>query len=234
MKTNEEYQKVCELFSLGYNKSQISKMLNLDRGTVRKWLNDKPNHLKTPSLFERVKLNSKTYSYILGLYLGDGYINKTDRAYRLRISLDKKYNILNQYANDKLKELFITNSVFIVDNDTWIDLSVYNKNLPMIFPQIGIGKKHNRPIILSDWQIELIDWCELMKGLFHSDGTYYISNGLDYYQFKNSSKHILEIFKMCCDKNEIKYTFGNDVIRIYTRRSVNKMKKLIGTKQSVI
>jgi intein-encoded DNA endonuclease-like protein len=233
MKSLADYTKVCELFEKGFNKSEIARELQLDRSTVIKWLKDKPTHLFIPSLYERIVTAPKTYSYILGLYLGDGYINKTDRSYRLRIALDKKYSELNQYASDKLKELFITNAVSIVDNDTWIDLSVYNKDLPIIFPQLGDGKKHNRCVALLDWQIGLIDWIELMKGLFHSDGSYYLSNDRDYYQFKNLSSDILDLFKVCCDKNNIKYTFGADVVRIYQRPAVNKMRSLIGIKSSM-
>lgn len=37
------------------------------------------------------------YCYLLGLYLGDGYVSQSTRVWRLRITLDKKYpNIIDR------------------------------------------------------------------------------------------------------------------------------------------
>jgi hypothetical protein len=42
--------------------------------------------------------DAKSYSYLLGLYLGDGCISRHPRAWRLRIVLDDKYPKLSKAA----------------------------------------------------------------------------------------------------------------------------------------
>ena len=73
----------------------------------------------------------KAYSYILGLYLGDGYINKTARTYRLRIALDKKYSQLNSFAKMNLQTLFPSNKIFpLVQDITSFKLIIQNSLSP--------------------------------------------------------------------------------------------------------
>ena len=43
---------------------------------------------------------------------------------------------------------------------------------PEAFPQHGPGRKHERPIVLEDWQQAIVDehpWA-FLRGLIHSDG----------------------------------------------------------------
>jgi hypothetical protein len=235
MKTKDEYQKVCELFGQGIKKSKIAEIMGLDRGTVRRWITTGFTGKSSNDIIESLILKKEDYSYILGLYLGDGYINKTDRAYRLRICLDLKYNLLNDYAFERLKNLFPNNSVGSVHSSGCIYLYVYNKHLPIMFPQHGSGRKHLRNIILENWQVNMIDWVELLRGLFHSDGSYYFDRGKDYFNFTNLSDNILNLFKMCCHNLGIHYTQTNDkTIRIGKRQDVKTVKELIGTKINMV
>ena len=43
---------------------------------------------------------------------------------------------------------------------------------PCLLPQHGPGKKHERPIVLADWQRPIVDAHpgDFLRGLFHSDG----------------------------------------------------------------
>ena len=43
---------------------------------------------------------------------------------------------------------------------------------PCLFPQHGPGRKHERPIVLDDWQREIVEDHPgpFLRGLFHSDG----------------------------------------------------------------
>jgi hypothetical protein len=47
------------------------------------------------------------------------------------------------------------------------------KHWPCLFPQHGPGRKHERPIVLEDWQSAIVTAhpAELLRGLFHSDGS---------------------------------------------------------------
>ena len=50
--------------------------------------------------------------------------------------------------------------------------SQYAKCWPCLFPQHGKGVKHDRPIVLADWQDAIVDEHpdQLVRGLLHSDG----------------------------------------------------------------
>jgi hypothetical protein len=40
-------------------------------------------------------------------------------------------------------------------------------------PQHGPGRKHERPIVLEEWQRAIVERCpgDFLRGLFHSDGS---------------------------------------------------------------
>lgn len=183
----------------------------------------------------------KAYSYILGLYLGDGYINKTARTYRLRIALDKKYSQLNSFAKMNLQTLFPSNKIGIINFKGHINLSVFSNKLPLLFPQHGSGPKHLRSIVLDEWQKAVLDEIETLRGLFHSDGSFYketISQKYVYerYLFTNKSNDIQKIFQEYCSRINISFdvqTKKDGVIntRISKKNDVNKLKQLIGIKE---
>lgn len=247
MRTENQYQKAINYHNKGLNETEISKIINVPRTTIIGWLKKKPN-------FERVIINfnpkdyvinnnlQNTYSYILGLYLGDGYINqmKNKRTYRLRIFNDVKYDKLNKYIISELQKLFFNNKVGFVDSKTWLSIYVYSNKLPQLFPQNGSGKKHNRKIKLFDWQIDVISNKYLLMGLFHSDGCHYFNNikGKKYesYSFSNKSKDIYEIFQNCCKSLNIEYTKSAKTpnTEIRQKNSVNYLKNNIGTKENLV
>lgn len=240
MRTREEFELVIQLKQKGKNNSEISRITGIPRGTVKDWINNPPKHfvygLNKKSMKDELVENKEmhsTYSYLLGLYLGDGYINKCERTFRMRIALDKKYDALNEYAKSKMEEMFVGNKVGVVNYENHINISVYNSQIAELFPQHEKGVKHSRDVSLMEWQEELIIPKELLKGLFHSDGCYYLSRGYDFYKFDNKSNDLLKLFKKCCDELEIEYTYGEGIVRIYRRNSVNKLKNIIGDKNEI-
>jgi hypothetical protein len=70
-----------------------------------------------------------------------------------------------------------------------------------------------------------------MNGLYHSDGSYYKSDKYYFYNFRNYSKDILNIYKKVCDNLDIKYTETKNTINHYKQSEVEKLYKLIGTKK---
>ena len=242
MRTEKEYLKVVNLKNIGLNNSEISKIVNIPRTTINSWLKNKPvykNEFNPKKyIIENNILNE--YSYLLGLYLGDGYINKTPRTYRLRIFNDIKYDKLNKHIIKTIKKILPNNSVNVINHDTYYTIYVYSNKIKYLFPQLGDGLKHKRKIILSNWQKEIIKYKYLLMGLYHSDGTYYnrIVNNKNYpaYGFRNESMDIHNIFQKCCDKLKINYTFATKVknTNIYKRIDVNNLNKLIGTKNKII
>jgi len=220
----EQVERAKSLKNEGRNFSEIARIMNIPRPSLKYFFNEKHkskrgiNKIIDYSYIIDNKL-VKEYSYILGLYLGDGHITNMGRTYRLRIALDYKYDNLNDFAKEMLKRLFPDNKINILNVDnSWIVLSVYNKYIIKgLFPQMGDGKKHFRDVSLKDWQWNIIDYNYLLLGLFHSDGCYYLNSKKNKYsyQFSNKSKDLINIFKMCCEHLNLKYYFSNH----YTKES---------------
>ena len=93
-------QTIYEQYVQGMSKNQLAKNHNLTWSTVNSIINNK-GKCKRPlvetnlswALTNIVNVNPNLYCYVLGMYLGDGYINEMWRkgVYRIRISLDNKY-----------------------------------------------------------------------------------------------------------------------------------------------
>ena len=244
MKTIEQRQKVFEYHEKGLNKTEISKLTNVSRSTIREWLNN-PKQLHQEFNPKKYILNNELqneYSYILGLYLGDGYIDEMPRTWRLRFFLGAKYIELNEFAVNQLKKIFPQNKVnpHLHPNHDMITIYVYSKKIPSLFPQFGKGMKHTRKIKLMKWQEEIIIPKFLIMGLFHSDGCYYMRkiNGVKYpaYDFRNESDDLHKIFKKYCEVLGINSIFSTKPknAHVYKRDDVKKLVEIIGTKEKII
>lgn len=140
------------------------------------------------------------YSYVLGLYLGDGCISELKRTHKLRIFQDQKYqNLIKQHVC-ALKNLFPDNKVSVRYRNNCAVILVYSCKLLDYFPQHGAGKKHLRKIKLKRWQNKIINkypW-EFLRGLYQSDGCRYINKIKKYryvnYQFTNKSIDIINLW----------------------------------------
>ncbi len=243
MRTNQERQKVLEYHSAGLNQTEISRLTNIPKRTISGWVKQPEKNVMDFNSQEYVIDNKleHTYSYILGLYLGDGYINKTARTWRLRIFLDVKYPKLNEFVIQQLQQLFPKNKVSIIDFKTYWGISVYSNKIISLFPQHGEGMKHTRKIELSDWQDEIIKSKDFVKGLFHSDGSYYFRKNkrgdLKYpaYDFRNESDDLHELFQKHCENLNILTTFSTKpkTTHIYKKIEVSNMMGIVGTKEKI-
>lgn len=88
----------------------------------------------------------QSYAYLLGMYLGDGYIVKVSRTYALRICLDAKYPGIIERVAEKMRICYPHNTVNFVHklykgNPSCVEVLVYNNKTPQHFPQSGDGKK---------------------------------------------------------------------------------------------
>lgn len=89
----------------------------------------------------------------------------------------------------------------------WVVVSTYWKSWPCLFPQHGPGKKHERPIVLTDWQLELVNYWpdQLVRGLIQSDGFRFQNTGRNNwscprYGFSQISDDIRRLFCYACDR----------------------------------
>jgi hypothetical protein len=89
---------------------------------------------------------------------------------------------------------------------------------PCLFPQHGRGRKHERPIVLADWQQVIVDehpW-PLIRGLMHSDGCRATNNvrvrGRWYsyprWFFSNESRDILAIMGRALDSVGVEWRYN--------------------------
>ncbi|MFD9380665.1 helix-turn-helix domain-containing protein [Streptomyces sp. NPDC059999] len=167
----------------GVRNTEVARRLDLPLGTVGYWkhvdrakrgeaIPTRPS-LLCPRCDER-PLAWGAYAYLLGLYLGDGYISQyaKHRTPSLMITLDDAWPGIQDEAEAAVRAVFPHNATCRVRTKGAHNLKVYFKHLTCLFPQHGPGRKHERPIVLEDWQREIVDarpW-EFLRGLIHSDG----------------------------------------------------------------
>ena len=241
------------LGSKGLNAVEIARELDVPRRTVADWLAG-----KIPRRSEGVVANgpppracercggahdlgglTSAYVYLLGLYLGDGCISSHPRGvYNLRIVLDAKYPDIIGEAERSIRKVAPWNTVTARSRpDNCVEVSAYWKSWPCFFPQHGLGKKHQRRIVLVQWQRELTArWPEaLLRGLIHSDGCRFMNTGRRWrhprYSFCNLSEDIKGIFCDACDQLDLHWTrAGPKTIYVSRRADVAALDRIVGPK----
>jgi len=261
MRAYEEYLEILKLWELGISKRMIASVTGIPRGTVTDCIKryrsvqelEANQYLASKSTADEVLIRiwdfdnervQKAYAYLLGLYLGDGVISNASRVFRLRIALDKRYPSIIRSCIQTIEIVLPENEVGIVDGRGCVHVSCYHKFWPEIFPQHGEGRKHNRSIILEEWQQQIVDRypLEFFRGLYHSDGSRFsnVVNGKDYprYQFTNHSDDICKLFRDTCDKLGLHWTvkhrksLGESATDIFIskRKDVEYLDQVVGPK----
>lgn len=197
----------------GASQRKIALELGVDHSTISYWIRNGFNSgtRRSPEITDievinQCSLHAAEYAYILGSYLGDGYIIKMPRTYKMTIYNDNRYPDVIQDQTLALSKLFPSNTVSHLQQhrSRCLEIKIHNKSLPHFFPQHGTGKKHNRDVSLRDWQWDIV-WKEpecFIKGLIDSDGSHCIHqqiiNGVNYsrmkYQFTNKSLDIVDMY----------------------------------------
>jgi hypothetical protein len=100
-----------------------------------------------------------SYSYLLGMYLGDGCVSASRRTYQLVVVCDASYpGIIEDCAAAMMLTLLPRR---VGRNPHRVDRCVRvigtSKRWPEAFPQHGPGRKHERRIELAAWQREIVD-----------------------------------------------------------------------------
>ena len=115
-----------------------------------------------------------SYSYLLGLYLGDGRVAPHLRSARLVITLDgiSPEIVLDAQVSATLCLPLRAVSVLPVAASRAVVVQSYWNGWLDVFPQWGKGPKHTRPIALAGWQREIVDEFpeQFLRDLIHSDG----------------------------------------------------------------
>ncbi|MEU3728746.1 helix-turn-helix domain-containing protein [Streptomyces sp. NPDC033538] len=257
--STEVRQKALTLLRGGAKNADVARKLNVPKGTIGYWKHlDRAERGECPGKHEPScprchgrALNDPAYSYLLGLYLGDGHIShySAHRVPNLMITCADSWPGLIDDCEQAMRAVFPSNSVCRVRKIGCHNVKVYSKHMHCLFPQHGPGKKHERRIVLEPWQQKIVDahpW-DFIRGLIHSDGcritnwTTKIVGGVrkryEYprYFFTNKSDDIRKLFADTLDKVGVEWTTlarGSDPFNISVARkaSVALMDAHVGPK----
>lgn len=226
MRPASEVVRARALARSGRNDCQISRELGIPRRTVNNWTRRETRSGPRPSYGrnatcprcpgEREVFRGFTafaYAYLLGLYLGDGWIATHPRGvFRLRIFLGRKYQLIVSECEAAVSIVMPANAAttYRRKDENLDEVGSYSKHWPHVFPQHGVGPKHKRRIALEPWQEKIVAMHpgRLLRGLIHSDGcraTNRIRHPKKTYEypryfFSNRSDDIQGIFCDACDR----------------------------------
>jgi hypothetical protein len=208
------HDEALRLIADGLSDGAVARRLALPRTTVRDWRRPsyraKRSRQACPRCWRPARLlhaGSADYAELLGVYLGDGCVSSAGRAERLRISLDARHPFVVDDIEALLRRCFPHNRVSRVyaHGGSNVILSTYHGHLSCLFPQHGVGRKHERPIVLEPWQAEHVraaPW-RFLRGCIRTDGCVFVNRTGPYehpsYEFRNYSQDILGIFVATCE-----------------------------------
>jgi hypothetical protein len=252
-RSEEGFWAAKSLLADGLTHTAVAQELAIPRGTIRYWttLHHPPgtSHLgrAMPSLDGWRPTAHEEYSYLLGLYLGDGCIAETsDRCRQLVLTLDASYPDIVRGAMSAVHAVVPGSRARANLRQGCVAVCCCHPVWPIAFPQHGRGRKHLRPIRLADWQRELTHRHPraFLRGLYHSDGSRVInrfdtqlpSGRLAHYEytryfFTNYSADIRGLFCEHCHILGIRSTqssFKN--ISVSHRDSVALLDEFLGPK----
>lgn len=244
------------LLGRGVPNRVVAERLGIPRGTVSWWLHqdrkargvvytrphDCPRCLKRP-------LDREAYSYLLGLYLGDGHIISKYKQHHLSVYCGDCWPGLIDAAENAMRRVIAGAGTGRRAKPGCTEVKSYSSHWTCLFPQHGPGKKHERRIALEGWQRDIVDerpW-ELVRGLIHSDGCRVtnwttrtvggVRKRYEYprYLFTNKSDDIRRIFTDALDSVGVRWTTlarGSDPfnISVARRASVALMDEHVGPK----
>ncbi|MEV2247121.1 helix-turn-helix domain-containing protein [Streptomyces sp. NPDC049970] len=172
-------KRALTLVAQGFSQNSVSKQTGISRAAIRSWLKRlEPLGCNRAADCPRCDTASPpadpaSYSYLLGLYLGDGCISSAKRGvYSLRIACANAWPGLIDDCVAAVQRARPGNKVCRVQGKGCQYVTSFSKHWPCLFPQHGPGKKHDREIALEPWQRQIVDahpW-EFIRGLIHSDG----------------------------------------------------------------
>jgi hypothetical protein len=247
----EKREAVLAMLGTGLSDYEISRLTGVGRSTVFRWRHEGVPAPVGPVILEiRPEHWNRTerarYSYLLGQYLGDGYVGTLGRTHSLVIACDVRYPAILDEVIEAVSTFSRRKpSVLRPKGTNGVRVTSYWKAWPLFFPQHGPGSKLDRKIELVDWQLEIVDEHPkaFLRGLIHSDGsrcmnTFKVqlkSGPKEYsyprYFFTNYSTDIQAFFCRSCDRLGIRWSRPNwRNVSISHRESVTKLDEFVGPK----
>jgi hypothetical protein len=256
-RSGTEIAGALRLAEAGRSDAEVARATGIPRETIRAWRRG-----RVPERARRVlagmaecggcrgeahdldALPRDAYSYLLGMYLGDGCLARTPKgSCSLRLSLDVAYPGIIESARQAIAAVKGGPLPSVAPHGACacVVITSYWKAWPCLFPQHGPGRKHERRIVLEPWQEEIVSAAPqpFLRGLIHTDGwrgTNLVHvKGRDYayprYQFSNRSDDIRRLFTDTCDQIGVAWRpWGRFHISVARREAVAKLDAFIGPK----
>jgi hypothetical protein len=194
-------------------------------------------------------LDERAYSYLLGLYLGDGCISRGSTrnkdVWKLSIACADAWPGLIQECARAIQAVRPDNKVLRVQRLGCTEVKGYSRHWPCLFPQHGPGRKHLRKIELAGWQGAIVERYpgEFARGLLHSDGCRGLNrvrrilpSGERWYEyprylFANESKDILALCGETLDRLGVEWRYSRpNTISVAKRGAVARLDEFVGPK----
>lgn len=181
----------------------------------------------------------EAYAYLLGLYMGDGYVVLATS--RLEISLDPKYPRLIAECASAMKAVHPRGKATVRGKgEGAVVVNSYAAEWLVLFPHHGPGRKHLRKVELLPWQVEIVNQhtAAFLRGLIHSDGCRYDRKvgGKIYpaYEFSNESVDIMKMCEVACSRLGVRFRRpSTNQLSVARRADVRVLDELIGAKEGV-
>ncbi|MFD3512271.1 transcriptional regulator [Streptomyces sp. NPDC058657] len=245
-------KRALSLVAQGRSLNSVSQETGISRYAIRSWQTRiEPLPRITGALIRHTPADPAAYSYLLGLYLGDGCLSEHPRGkgYYLRIACADAWPGLIKACRAAILEVHPESKVYVLQRQGCVNVTSYSQSWPHLFPQHGPGRKHDRSIVLAPWQQGIVDeypW-EFIRGLYHSDGcritnwtTKMVSGERKRYEypryfFSNKSDDIRKLFADALTRVGVEWTTlarGSDPfnISVARRASVALMDAHVGPK----
>jgi hypothetical protein len=238
-----EVSQALRLAGAGMSAAVIGEQLGIPSSTIRQWTRGRVPRASRAGVCDVCHVVhpfdelAPEYVYLLGLYLGDGCISTMPRTYRLRISLDAIYPQIIESAMDAIRRVRGGIVRAMPRPRRCVEVNSYWRAWPCLFPQHGPGKKHDRSIVLRDWQNRLVDAQaeQLLRGLIHSDGSRFQNTGRGWsaarYSFRQKSADIRSIFCEACDRIGVGWTSSAMTVYVSRKADVAILDRFIGPKR---
>ncbi|MEV4435354.1 helix-turn-helix domain-containing protein [Streptomyces sp. NPDC049585] len=252
----ETRNRAISLMRDGVPNRLVAAQLGVPRGTVGWWRSE--DRRRRGEEFVRPTdcpictgrdYDRQAYSYLLGLYLGDGHIVSRRKQHHLSVFCGDVWPGLIDAAEAAMRTVMPLPRTSRRQRPGCTEVKSYTQHWTCLFPQHGPGKKHERLIALEGWQQDIVDaypW-DFLRGLIHSDGcritnwTTRVVGGVrkryEYprYVFANKSDDIRQLYCATLTKVGVEWTTmarGSEPfnISVARRASVALMDTHIGPK----
>ncbi|SFN24468.1 hypothetical protein [Actinomadura madurae] len=237
------------LLGSGFTIAEVHRQTGIPKSTLGNWKKHPEKAAShTPPLCPRCHdqgLDTTAYSYLLGLYLGDGHLaRQRNGVYRLEIACADAWPGLIDMAADAVGAV-LSSKVGRRQKPGCTMVGSYSKHWPCLLPQHGPGMKHTRKIELLAWQRKIVEehTGEFVRGLIHSDGcrtTNRVRKRLkggdrwyEYprYNFTNASLDIQRLFTGALDRLGIEWTqMTARNFSVAKREAVARLDEFVGPK----